>query len=154
MRTWGKKSQKVYDELDERLQRVVTRVRDEVCVISLLEGFRDERRQQFMFMSNRSHVQWPDGKHNKKPSLAVDLQPYPFSKRKEKQWAQLAYMAAHAIRIGIEEGIIIRWGGDWNQNGDLTDQKFDDLFHLEIVSAETEIPTSAGRDSDAFRLRD
>ena len=131
MRTWGTRSQEVYDELDERLQRIVTRVRDEVCDISLTEGYRSPSRQHELFKQGKSKIAW-GGKHNQTPSLAVDCQPYPFSKRKEKQWAQLAYMAAHAIRIGIEEGVVIRWGGDWNQNGDLTDQTWDDLFHLEI----------------------
>ncbi len=132
MRTWGTKSEKVYNELDESLQRIVTRVRDEVCDISLLEGHRPKIRQEAMFITGMSEVHWPDSKHNALPALAVDLQPYPFSKRKEKQWAQLAYMAAHAIRIALEEGVVIRWGGDWNENGDLTDQKFDDLFHIEL----------------------
>lgn len=132
MRTWSKSSQAVYDELDPQLQRVVTRIRDEVADISLIEGFRDKRRQQFLFLSNKSHVQWPDGKHNHIPSLAVDLRPYPWPEDERKQWGALGYIAGRAIGIGHEEGVTIRWGGDWDGDGDVTDQKFDDLFHLEI----------------------
>jgi peptidoglycan L-alanyl-D-glutamate endopeptidase CwlK len=158
MRKWGKKSQKVYDELDPRLQRVCDRILHEVADVSLIDGFREEVRQNHYYVTNRSSVQWPNSKHNKQPSLAVDLQPYPMPQRKEKLWAALAYIAGRAIQIGIEEGVIIRWGGDWNQDGDLTNQKFDDLFHLEIMETPDAKERSAAavtsRSARAFRLND
>ncbi len=133
MRTWGKGSKKVYDELDSRLQIVMTRVRDEVGDISLLEGFRCGDRQNSLFESGETKLRWPDGKHNQLPSKAVDFRPYPWPGRQEMQWSALAYVASAAILIAKEEGIALRWGGDWNQNGDMTDQHFYDLFHLEIA---------------------
>ena len=72
-------------------------------------------------------------KHNKLPSLAVDFLPYPKPERNEKLWAALAYVAGRIIEMAKQDGVEIRWGGDWNRNGDLTDQNFDDLFHLELV---------------------
>ena len=133
MRKWGTRSQRVYDELDERLQRVCDRILHEVADVSLLCGFRGEQEQNEAFLSGASTLMWPDGNHNERPSKAVDLQPYPMPTRKEKLWASLGYIAGRAIGIGIEDGVVIRWGGDWDQDGDLTDQNFDDLFHLEIV---------------------
>ena len=133
MRSWGKKSQKVYDELDECLQRVVTRVRDEIGDISLIDGYRGEIKQNEYYVTGVSTILWPHGKHNKKPSLAVDFRPFPMPTRKDKLWASLAYLASAAILIGKEEGVHIRWGGDWNENGNLSDQTFDDLFHIEKV---------------------
>ena len=143
-RTWGTDSKKVYDELDARLQRVMTRVRDEVGDISLLEGFRNEERQNEMFDTDRSTLRWPDGKHNMLPSLAVDFQPYPRPLLENALWASLAYHASAAILIGKEEGVTLRWGGDWDGDGDLTDQNFNDLFHLEVVepASEEERPSS------------
>ena len=29
--------------------------------------------------------------------------------------------------------IKLRWGGDWNDNKDFSDQTFDDLVHFELV---------------------
>jgi peptidoglycan L-alanyl-D-glutamate endopeptidase CwlK len=29
-------------------------------------------------------------------------------------------------------GIKIRWGGDWDSDGDINDNRFDDLVHVEI----------------------
>lgn len=88
--------------------------------------------QDDAFASGASKLQWPHGKHNKLPSLAVDFQPYPLPERTEKLWASLAHIAGRAIELGKDRGLKVRWGGDWNGDGDLTDQKFDDLYHLEI----------------------
>jgi hypothetical protein len=86
-----------------------------------------------MFDRGMSTLRWPDGKHNTLPSKAVDFQPYPLPGKKSLQFAALAYLASAAIQIGKQEGIALRWGGDWNSNGDVTDQNFYDLWHLEIV---------------------
>lgn len=136
MRKWGKQSQLHYDTLDPRLQRIMDRVLHEVADVSITCGFRGEREQNELFVTKRSRAMWPTSKHNSMPSVAVDFQPYPLPKRKEKIWASLAYIAGRAIEIGIEEGVALRWGGDWNRNGDLTDNRFDDLFHLEIMEIE------------------
>jgi len=143
MRTWGTISTEVYDTLDERLQRVMTRVRDEVCDVSLLEGFRNEEDQNQFFDNGTSKVRWPDGKHNRNPSLAVDFQPYPWPGRESLQYAMLAYVAGAAIAIAREEGITLRWGGDWNSNGEITDETFLDLFHLEVSEPNNETNTNS-----------
>lgn len=133
MRTWSPRSQRVYDTLDPQLQVLVTRLRDEVGDISLVSGHRDIQEQNALFAAGASTKRWPDSKHNKSPSKAVDLQPYPYPDYEPKLWGALGYIAGRAFAIAAEEGFRIRWGGDWNSNGDLTDQKFDDLFHLELV---------------------
>lgn len=133
MRSWGHRSREVYDELDYRLQRVCNRILLEVADVSLLCGHRPELEQNQAFKDGTSELQWPEGNHNSFPALAVDLQPYPRPTSKKKLWASLAYIAGAAIQIAKEEGVTLRWGGDWNQNGDLTDNNFDDLFHLEVV---------------------
>lgn len=131
-RYWSPESKAVYDTLDPRLQRLVTRIRDEVCDIKLTCGFRNEADQNAAFDAGVSKVRWPDGKHNILPSLAVDLQPYPYPKKEVMLWGQLGYIAGHAERIALEEGVKIRWGGDFNRNHYLADEKFSDLFHFEI----------------------
>ena len=132
---WGKQSLKVADTLDPVLLKVVTRVRDEVMDISLLEGHRDQKTQNEYFYGDpqRSKLQWPNGKHNAYPSLAVDLQPYPRPERTDTLRETLAYIAGAAIAIGKQEGVEIRWGGDWDRDAELGDQVFDDFFHIELV---------------------
>ena len=34
--------------------------------------------------------------------------------------------------LGKAMGVNIRWGGDWDSDGDINDNKFDDLVHVEI----------------------
>jgi peptidoglycan L-alanyl-D-glutamate endopeptidase CwlK len=146
MRRWGDKSKRVYDELDERLQRVLDRVLHEAADISLIEGFRDKKTQNAYYLDRVSKVMWPNSKHNKKPSRAVDFQPYPMPHKTEVLWASLAYVAGRAIQIGVEEGVSIRWGGDWDGDGCLNDEKFHDLFHLEI---EETVDNESDNTSDA-----
>lgn len=138
MRSWGKESKKHFDTLDPRLQRVMTRVRDEVADISILQGHRGQAAQNEAFYGTpqRSKLPWPKGKHNKLPSVAVDFQPYPRPDNLDKLTSSLAYIAGAAVMIGREEGVVIRWGGDWDKDGSLMDQNFDDYFHLEIVEDE------------------
>ncbi len=135
MRSWGKQSKKVLSELDSRLVKYLDRALQEVADISLICGHRNQEDQMKAYFSGNSKLMWPKGRHNSLPSKAVDFQPYPMPKDKAKLWAALAYVAGRIIQMAAEDGVRIRWGGDWDSDGDLTDQNFDDLYHLEVVDA-------------------
>lgn len=132
MRKWSNRSQRILEELDVDLRWLCNTILYEVADISLICGHRGPEEQNAAYASGNSKLKWPEGKHNKYPSIAVDLQPYPLPERKEKLWAALAYIAGRAIEIGKRRGLVVRWGGDWDMDGDLTDQNFDDLYHFEI----------------------
>lgn len=134
MRKWSPSSQARLDTCTRDVQWLMTTVRDEVADITILQGHRGKEEQNAAFESGHSKLRWPDGNHNKLPSEAVDFQPYPLPIAKEKLWASLAYIAGRAIEIGKRRQLTVRWGGDWDRDGDLTDQNFDDLYHLEVVS--------------------
>jgi peptidoglycan L-alanyl-D-glutamate endopeptidase CwlK len=133
-RKWSEKSKKCYDELDPRLQDVCDYILQNVADISLITGHRNQHDQNQKFYSRPqlTKVRWPNSKHNSLPSMAVDFQPYPYPAREEKLWASLAYVAGSAKEYAKSKGFELRWGGDWDGDGDLTDQTFDDLFHIEI----------------------
>ena len=131
-REWGERSQAVYNTLDPRLQHIMDRVLHEVSDVSLISGHRNKNEQSRMFLLGRSKLEWPKSKHNSNPSLAVDFTPFPYPRETYRLWGALGYIAGAALRIAKEEGVRLRWGGDWNCNGSLVDQNFDDLFHLEI----------------------
>ncbi len=135
MRTWSQNSREHWLTLDSRLKTLTTRLRDEVMDISITYGHRTESEQNSLYYSDppKTKVKWPHSKHNRWPSKAVDIQPYPYPRDKKVLWAALGYLAGHAARIAAEEGFRIRWGGDWDGDGDLTNQSFYDLFHLEIL---------------------
>ncbi len=44
-----------------------------------------------------------------------------------------ARLAGHYEGVASVLGYTLRWGGDWDRDGDLLDQSFFDLPHLEIV---------------------
>lgn len=130
--SWSAASQAVRATLDTRLQRLVDRLNLEIASITLLVGHRNEHDQTLAFVTGHSKTPWPKSKHNSFPSHAVDFCTYPVNLKSSKLREELAYVAGAANVIAKEEGFIVRWGGDWDQDGDLDDQKFDDLFHLEI----------------------
>jgi hypothetical protein len=35
--------------------------------------------------------------------------------------------------IAHEMGVKIRWGGDWDSDGEIKDNSFDDLVHVELI---------------------
>lgn len=132
MRKWGPKSKKVYEELHPILQYYLDRVLHEVADISLTCGHRTQKEQNEAFDNNFSKLRWPHGKHNQLPSIAVDLQPYPMPENNFKLAQGLGYIVGRMIQMAAADGIELRWGGDWDRDGDVTDQNFDDLFHVEI----------------------
>lgn len=135
MRTWSRNSLNVYHSIDPCLRRIMDRVLHEVADVSLVSGHRNSDQQDDLYRAGRSKVKWPNSKHNTIPSRAVDFQPYPYPDNEPKLWGSLGYIAGRAMAIAKEEGVILRWGGDWDGDGDTTNQSFDDLFHLEIVGA-------------------
>ena len=61
---------------DQRLVAVVNEVVKHFdCTI--LEGWRSEEDQNEAFRTGKSKLKYPEGKHNKQPSFAVDVAPYP-----------------------------------------------------------------------------
>jgi len=126
---FGPQSKLKLEECDPRLQKVLNEV-IKVYDCSVICGHRTEADQNHAFKSGMSKVEWPNSKHNKKPSLAVDVVPHPLD------WSDLkgfCYMAGIILGTAAQMGIKIRWGGDWNMNNQLKDERFQDLPHFEIV---------------------
>lgn len=97
---------------------------------AILEGEREEAAQNEAFRTGRSTKKYPMGKHNKRPSQAVDAAPYPIDWKNTKRFY---YFAGIVKGIAIKRGLKIRWGGDWDSDYDLDDQNLFDLVHFEIV---------------------
>lgn len=96
----------------------------------VLCGARGEEEQDRAFHSGESKLRFPNSKHNKFPSNAVDVAPYPVNWKDEKRF----YFFAGYVKAKAEEmGIKIRWGGDWDSDTQVMDQTFFDLPHFEVV---------------------
>ena len=115
-----------------------------VMDFSVIEGHRSTDRQQQLFKEGKTHIDGfrKLGKHNQMPSLAIDVLPYPQSVNGVKNWddrhrfcvlAGMFFAAAAELDIA-NHGFSLRWGGDWDGDGNNQDSNFDDLPHFELVS--------------------
>ena len=96
---------------------------------SVLVGYRGRNEQDNAYESGHSKVKWPNGKHNKKPSVAVDVAPYPIDWKDRERFIYFGgFVKGCAFRMGIP----LRWGGDWDNDTQLSDNNFDDLVHFEL----------------------
>ncbi len=104
------------------------------CMV--LEGHRNEFDQNLAFSEKRSTLQWPNGKHNSSPSIAVDVTPYPvdFLNTKRIYWFA-GYVMGIAQKLKDEGRMhyAVRFGGDWNRDESIDDESFKDLQHFELV---------------------
>ena len=139
MAQWGDKSQKELDTVHPDIRRVFDRALSFGLIdISIVEGRRSKLKQNEYFYAKKSKVMWPKGKHNvQNPedlANAVDAAPFingQISWRKE----HCIYLAGIVLASAKIEGVNIRWGGNWDQDGEpITDQDFQDLVHFERVS--------------------
>ena len=73
---------------------------------------------------NSMHLVQPDGYGH-----AVDLAPYPIKWERTRSFDLLAGVG---LGLAHKMGLLIRWGGDWDQDMDVYDQKFNDIGHFEI----------------------
>lgn len=97
---------------------------------AILTGHRDKEEQEYAFKQGHTQLRFPNGKHNKLPSKAVDSAPYPIDWDDRERFH---YYAGFVKGIAASMGLKIRWGGDWDQDTEVSDNKFDDLVHFELV---------------------
>lgn len=105
----------------------------EVMDFCVIEGHRNEKRQNWLFEMNKSQKRFPHSKHNKKPSEAVDIAPW--VNGKISWYAPYFHVLSGVILAAAKlRGVEIRWGGNWNRDLEpLTDQTFQDLGHFEVI---------------------
>ena len=128
MPKFGKRSIERLSTCDKRLQEVFNEVIKTVDC-SVLEGHRSKDRQNALYKEGKTKVTYPKGRHNSFPSLAVDVAPYPVDWGDRERFH---LFAGFVLGIAKSMGINLRWGGDWNSNWQVDDNKFDDFPHFEL----------------------
>lgn len=111
------------------LQRVLhVVVKNFDCRVTCGRRGREEQEQAFNDGTSKAH--YGQSPHNYEESFAVDVTPYPVDyDDRERQALFAGYMLATAAAMGIE----LKWGGDWDRDTHLSDNRFDDFPHFELV---------------------
>lgn len=112
------------------LQRLFTEV-VEYFDCSVICGHRDQAEQDLAYATKKSKLKWPNSKHNKTPSLAVDVVPWPVD---WKDTDRFLFFGGFVMGMAKAMGISLRWGGDWDGDNDQKDEKFRDLPHFELTN--------------------
>lgn len=104
---------------------------------TIIQGYRGQVEQEDDFNSGKSKLHYPDGMHNRQPSMAVDVTPYPveFDNHNLALWFG-GYVCGIAQRLKDEGKMThgIRWGGAWDGIGKLNGyQMLEDLVHFELM---------------------
>jgi peptidoglycan L-alanyl-D-glutamate endopeptidase CwlK len=131
MPEFSQKSLNKLNTCDERLQRIFHQVIN-FFDCTILEGHRGQLAQDRAYKEGKSQLKWPEGKHNKIPSIAVDVIPYPIDWNDRER---MSYFAGFVKGIATSMNINIRWGGDWDSDTQVNDNNFDDLVHFELQDA-------------------
>ena len=129
MPTFSKHSKDILIGCDQRIQKVFNEVIKSIDCRAI-SGKRGPDEQNELFRTGKSQLRFPDSYHNKAPfSLAVDIVPYPID------WAdreRFTFFAGFVLGTAISMDIDMTWGGDWNQNYRVSDNKFDDFAHFQV----------------------
>ena len=129
MPRFGNRSKRNLETCDQRLQNIFNEVIKHVDC-SVIEGHRDQKRQDELYDQGKTKVKFPNGRHNADPSLAADVVPYPIDWSDRERFTLFAGFVK-----GIAKGmynIDLRWGGDWDSDWEVQDNRFDDFPHFEI----------------------
>jgi peptidoglycan L-alanyl-D-glutamate endopeptidase CwlK len=104
----------------------------------IYEGHRGKEEQDKYFKEGKSKVKFPNSKHNTMPSKALDVIVLINGKPQWDNTEMQTYFAGQVIGYAkrlYEEGAVtqkIRWGGDWDRDGNPRNETFRDLVHFEV----------------------
>ena len=124
MPRFGKRSKQRLKGVDTKLVNVLNEL-VKIMEVTIIEGLRSQERQNELVAKGASKTKY--SKHIQ--GKAVDVAPYPID---WKDRDRFHYMGGMVRGIGQQLGVNIRWGGDWDSDGETKDNSFDDLVHVEI----------------------
>lgn len=137
---FGRTSLEHLSTCDPRLQRVAHRALGYgIYDFSVICGYRSAEQQLEAYRRGASKLDGVlrRGKHNQHPSLAVDLLPWPPVVNGLNVWddpQRFHVLAGIILASASEERIKLRWGGDWDGDGNNLDATLHDLPHFEILT--------------------
>jgi len=135
---FSKASRNNLDTCNERLQLVIEKALSLGLIdFSVVGGTRSKGEQNRYYDLKKSKVRWPYSKHNilNKGDKCEAADVVPFIRGKSSyNTKHCCYLAGIIISVGKQMSVKIRWGGNWDMDGEpITDQDFQDLIHFEMA---------------------
>ena len=124
MPKFGKRSKERLRGVDTKLVNVLNEL-VKIMDVTIIEGLRSEQRQEKLLKAGSTKTKF--SKHIE--GKAVDLAPYPIDWEDRDRFH---YMGGMIRGIAKQLNVPVRWGGDWDGDGETKDNQFDDLVHVEI----------------------
>jgi len=121
MPEFSRKSKTILETCDYRLQ-IICNGAIKITDFSVLCGERGKVEQNRLFDEGLSLLTFPYSRHNVKPSLAVDLAPYPIDFGDIERFQNLGQIFLYE---SVFQRFKINWGGFWN---------WKDWGHFELYS--------------------
>lgn len=131
MPTFSERSLKNLAEAHPDIQRVMHEaIKNTPIDFVVIEGFRSEAEQNEAFRKGASKARFGQSAHNYRPAAAVDIVPYPnYFNASREEWRRLG---EHIVSTAKLMNVPLRWGADWNMNGNYKDERFVDSPHFEL----------------------
>jgi len=126
---FGDRSKSNLEECHPLLQEIFNEA-IKVIDFSIIEGHRSKEEQNKLFHKGLSKLKYPNSKHNRSPSMAVDAVPFPIDWKDRERFCLFAGIIKG---IAHSKGIEIRWGGDWDMDNQISDETFTDMPHFELI---------------------
>lgn len=128
MPSFSQRSLKARAELHPKLQQLVDAAIKEIDFV-ILDGTRGKAEQEKAFKAGFSKARWTQSAHNYVPAVALDVCPYPVDFNDAAKFRSIAKVF---MRIAGELKLPVRWGGDWDMDGEWKDERFLDWGHFEL----------------------
>lgn len=134
----------VKDPLVQILRLAASRVQFDVLVV---EGVRSKETQNAYLAAGKTKT----SKSQHLTGDAVDVVPCKVGQRGNAipLWNDrelMLVLRTEMFRAADELGILLRWGGDWNMNGEWRDEKFVDWVHWELPAPHNQAKAKAASD--------
>lgn len=111
----------------------------QILDFSIREGVRTlEKQKEYVAKGvsktmNSKHLIQPDGYGH-----AVDLYPHPIDMKAViagnwRECSRFALLAGAMLFAARSRKVVLRWGGDWDSDGETLDHTFSDFPHFELV---------------------
>jgi peptidoglycan L-alanyl-D-glutamate endopeptidase CwlK len=131
MYKFGKRSRERLKGVDHRIIMILDEL-IKIMDVTIIEGLRSAKRQEQLLKKGATKVKYSKHMEGK----AVDLAPYDPTVKGKIDWNDrdtFYYMGGMIRGIAKQLEINVRYGGDWDGDGNTKNNSFDDLVHFELL---------------------